>query len=85
MATERAQAPKRFTIGLGGGHREYNMNGITYVVSGKFTDPAKAKEVETLADRMEIIISDEFVDLDFDDSEEDIEVKPERSTVAKER
>lgn len=31
MATEKTRIPKRFTIGIGGGHREYNMNGITYV------------------------------------------------------
>ena len=40
MATEKTRIPKRFTIGIGGGHREYNMNGITYVVSGNFADPA---------------------------------------------
>lgn len=50
MATEKTRIPKRFTIGIGGGHREYNMNGITYVVSGSFADPAKAKGAETLAD-----------------------------------
>ena len=33
MANEKTRTPKRFTIGIGGGHREYNMNGITYVSS----------------------------------------------------
>lgn len=67
MATEKTRPPKRFTIGIGGGHREYNMNGITYVVSGNFADPAKAKGAETLADKFEHIVSDEFVDLSVED------------------
>lgn len=83
MATEKTRIPKRFTIGIGGGHREYNMNGITYVVSGNFADPAKAKGVETLADKFEHIVSDEFVDLSVEDEPQN--AKTARSTAGKER
>lgn len=83
MATEKTRTPKRFTIGIGGGHREYNMNGITYVVSGSFADPAKTKGAETLADKVEQIISDEFVDLSVEDEPDN--APPVRSTAGKER
>ena len=83
MATEKTRIPMRFTIGIGGGHREYNMNGITYVVSGSFADPAKAKGAETLADKFEQIVSDEFVDLSVEDEPQN--AKAVRSTAGKER
>ena len=83
MATEKTRIPKRFTIGIGGGHREYNMNGITYVVSGNFADPAKAKGAATLADKFEHIVSDECVDLSVEDEPQN--AKTARSTAGKER
>ena len=83
MANEKSRIPKRFTIGIGGGHREYNMNGITYVVSGRFADPAKAKGSETLADKVEQIIGDEFIDLSMEDEPENVEAV--RTAAGKER
>ena len=59
------------------------MNGITYVVSGSFADPAKAKGAETLADKFEHIVSDEFVDLAVEDEPEN--AKATRSTTGRER
>ena len=82
MANEKTRTPKRFTIGIGGGHRDYNLNGITYAVSGSFADPAKAKGAETLADKFEHIVIDEFVDLDVEDEPKN--GKAARSTAGKE-
>ena len=58
--------------------------GTTFdVVSGNFADPAKAKGAETLADKFEHIVSDEYVDLSVEDEPQN--AKTARSTAGKER
>ena len=83
MATEKTRIPKRFTIGIGGGHREYNMNGITYVVSGNFADPFLPAGAGTLADKFGLVVSDELVRLSVEDVPQN--AKTARSTAGKER
>lgn len=51
------------TIGLGGGHREYNINGVKYIVSGEFSKPDDGNKGITLYDRMESYIGSEFSDI----------------------
>ena len=71
--------------GLGGGHREYVINGVNYVVSGRFAEPTFTAKDKTLADIVEDIISSDFVDLPLEDEEDTIKTKPVRSTAREER
>ena len=75
---EQKQPGSRFIIGLGGGHREYDIINARYIVEGRF---AKDK---TLSDAMEDIISDEFTDLTAPKEEPKMKAKPVRSTAGKE-
>ena len=70
---EQKQPGSRFIIGLGGGHREYDIINARYIVEGRF------------ADAMEDIISDEFTDLTAPKEEPKMNAKPVCSTAGKER
>ena len=82
MAEKREE--RRPLIGFGGGHREYEINGVNYVVSDKFAE-ATLTDDKTLADTVEGIIGDEFTDLSYDDEEDIMESNPVRSTAGRER
>ena len=53
----------RELLGLKGGHREYKINGVTYVVSGQYHDEKKDGTDKTFADRIEDFIGSEFAEL----------------------
>lgn len=85
MKNERKNDDPRFIIGIGGGHREYDIINTRYVVEGRFAEATLTDKDKTLTDAMEDIISDEFTDLTVPKEEPKIKQKPVRSTAGKER
>ena len=75
----------RFIIGIGGGHREYDIINTRYVVEGRCAEATLTEKDKTLSDAMEDIISDEFTDLTAKKEEPKMKPKPVRSTAGKER
>ena len=82
---EQNQPDTRFIIGIGGGHREYDIINTRYVVEGRFAEATLTEKDKTLSDAMEDIISDEFTDLTAKKEELKMKPKPVRSTAGKER
>ena len=82
---EQNQPDSRFIIGIGGGHREYDIINTRYVVEGRFAEATLTEKDKTLSDAMEDIISDEFTDLTTPKEEPKMKPKPVRSTAGKER
>ena len=82
---EQNQPDTRFIIGIGGGHREYDIINTRYVVEGRFAEATLTEKDKTLSDAMEDIISDEFTDLTAKKEEPKMKTKPVRSTAGKER
>ena len=64
-------------LGLRGGHREYKMNGVTYVVNGRYTEPKNDGTDKTFSDRIEDFIGSEFAELT--DTEEKANIKPKNA------
>lgn len=85
MKNERKNDDPRFIIGIGGGHREYDIINTRYVVEGRFAKATLTDKDKTLSDTMEDIISDEFTDLTAKKEKPKIKPKPVRSTAGKER
>lgn len=83
--SEQNQPDSRFIIGIGGGHREYDIINTRYVVEGRFAEATLTEKDKTLSDAMEDIISDEFTDLTTPKEEPKMKPKPVRSTAGKER
>ena len=83
--SEQNQPDSRFIIGIGGGHREYDIINTRYVVEGRFAEATLTDKDKTLTDAMEDIISDEFTDLTVPKEEPKMKPKPVRSTAGKER
>ena len=83
--SEQNQPDSRFIIGIGGGHREYDIINTRYVVEGRFAEATLTDKDKTLTDAMEDIISDEFTDLTTPKEEPKMKPKPVRSTAGKER
>ena len=82
---EQKQPDSRFIIGIGGGHREYDIINTRYVVEGRFAEATLTEKDKTLSDAMEAIISDEFTDLTIKKEEPKMKPKLVRSTAGKER
>ncbi len=82
---EQNRPDSRFIIGIGGGHREYDIINTRYVVEGRFAEATLTEKDKTLSDAREDIISDEFTDLTVPKEEPKIKPKPVRSTAGKER
>lgn len=82
---EQKQPSSRFIIGLGDGHREYDIINTRYVVEGRFAETTLTNKDKTLSDAMEDIISGEFTDLTSSKEEPKIKAKPVCSTAGKER
>lgn len=82
---EQNRPDSRFIIGIGGGHREYDIINTRYVVEGRFAEATLTGKDKTLSDAMEDIISDEFTDLTAKKEELKMKPKPVRSTAGKER
>lgn len=82
---EQNRPDPRFIIGIGGGHREYDIINTRYVVEGRFAEATLTEKDKTLSDAMEDIISDEFTDLTVKKEEPKMKPKPVRSTAGKER
>ena len=82
---EQKQPDSSFIIGIGGGHREYDIINTRYVVEGRFAEATLTEEDKTLSDTMEDIINDEFTDLTAKKEEPKMKPKPVRSTAGKER
>ena len=85
MKNGRKNDDPRFIIGIGGGHREYDIIDTRYVVEGRFAEATLTEKDKTLSDAMEDIISDEFTDLTAKKEEPKMKPKPVRSTAGKER
>ena len=82
---EQNRPDSRFIIGIGGGHREYDIINTRYVVEGRFAEATLTEKDKTLSDAMEDIISDEFTDLTAKKEEPKMKPKPVHSTAGKER
>ena len=82
---EQNRPDSRFIIGIGGGHREYDIINTRYVVEGRFAEATLTEKDKTLSDAMEDIISDEFTDLTAKKEEPKMKPNPVRSTAGKER
>ena len=85
MSENEKKQNDRFIIGLGGGHRQYQINGVNYVVDGRFAEPKKNGEDKTLADKVEDFVTSDFADLTPHEEEPKIKTKPVRSTAGRER
>lgn len=85
MKNGRKNDDPRFIIGIGGGHREYDIINTRYVVEVRFAEATLTEKDKTLSDAMEDIISDEFTDLTAKKEEPKMKPKPVRSTAGKER
>ena len=82
---KKKEPKNRFIIGLGGGHREYDINNVRYVVEGRFAEARMTDEDRTLADAVEEIVSSEFTDLTPEKKDSKMNSKPVRSTAGRER
>lgn len=52
---EQNRPDSRFIIGIGGGHREYDIINTRYVVEGRFAEATLTGKDKTLSDAMEEI------------------------------
>ena len=75
----------RELLGLKGGHREYKINGVNYVVLGQYRDEKKDGTDKTFADRIEDFIGSEFAELTDIDDEPNINKKNAHRAAGKER
>ena len=82
---EEERPSVREMLGATGGHREYKVNGVTYVVSGQYHDEKKDGTDKTFADRIEDFIGSEFAELTDTDEESNIKPKNAHRAAGKER
>ena len=82
---KRMPPESRFIIGIGGGHREYDIINTRYVVEGRFAPAKLTDEDRTLADAVEEIVTGEFTDLTPERDESKMRSKPVRSAAGRER
>lgn len=82
---ENERRSVRELLGLKGGHREYKINGVTYVVDGRYTDPKNDGTDKTFADRIEDFIGSEFAELTDVEEEPNIISKNAHRAAGKER
>ena len=82
---KRTPPESRFIIGIGGGHREYDIINTRYVVEGRFAPAKLTDEDRTLADAVEEIVTGEFTDLTPERDESKMRSKPVRSAAGRER
>ena len=82
---ENERRSVRELLGLKGGHREYKINGVTYVVSGQYTEEKKDGTDKTFADRIEDFIGSEFAELTDVEEEPNIISKNAHRAAGKER
>ena len=75
----------REMLGLKGGHREYKINGVTYVVSGQYSEEKRDGTDKTFADRIEDFIGSEFAELTDVEEEPNIISKNAHRAAGKER
>ena len=75
----------RELLGLKGGHREYKINGVTYVVSGQYHEEKKDDTDKTFADRIEDFIGSEFAELTDIDEGPNLKKNNARRAAGKER
>ena len=82
---ENERRSVRELLGLKGGHREYKINGVTYVVSGQYHDEKKDGTDKTFADRIEDFIGSEFAELTDIDEEPNLKKNNVHRAAGKER
>ena len=75
----------RKMLGLAGGHREYKIGDVTYVVDGRYAEPRDDGTDKTFADRIEDFIGSEFAELTDGDEEPTIKPKNAHRAAGKER
>lgn len=88
MAEKKPDSERRSVrelLGLQGGHREYKINGVTYVVDGRYTEEKKDGTDKTFGDRIEDFIGSEFAELTDIDDEPNINKKNAHRAAGKER
>lgn len=82
---ENERRSVRELLGLKGGHREYKINGVTYVVSGQYSEEKRDGTDKTFADRIEDFIGSEFAELTDTEEEPNIISKNAHRAAGKER
>jgi hypothetical protein len=75
----------RELLGLTGGHREYKIGDVTYVISGEYTEAKNDGTDKTCADRIEDYIGSEFAELTDVEVPPNIESKNAHRAAGKER
>ncbi len=75
----------RELLGLTGGHREYKIGDVTYVISGEYTEAKNDGTDKTFADRIEDYIGSEFAELTDVEVPPNIESKNAHRAAGKER
>lgn len=83
--TDGERRSVRELLGLKGGHREYKINGVTYVVSGQYSEEKRDGTDKTFADRIEDFIGSEFAELTDTEEEPNIISKNAHRAAGKER
>lgn len=83
--TDGERRSVRELLGLKGGHREYKINGVTYVVSGQYSEEKRDGTDKTFADRIEDFIGSEFAELTDIAEEPNINKKNAHRAAGKER
>ena len=83
--TDGERRSVRELLGLKSGHREYKINGVTYVVDGRYTEEKKDGTDKTFADRIEDFIGSEFAELTDTEEEPNIISKNAHRAAGKER
>ena len=72
-------------LGRAGGHREYKIGGVTYVVDGRYAEPKNDGTDKTFKDRIEDFIGSEFAELTDVEEEPNIISKNAHRAAGKER
>ena len=82
---EEERPSVREMLGRAGGHREYKIGGVTYVVDGRYAEPKNDGTDKTFKDRIEDFIGSEFAELTDGDEEPTIKPKNAHRAAGKER
>ena len=82
---EEERPSVREMLGATGGHREYKICGVTYVVDGRYAERKNDGTDKTFGDRIEDFIGSEFAELTDTDEESNIKPKNAHRAAGKER
>ena len=82
---EEERPSVREMLGATGGHREYKIGGVTYVVDGRYAERKNDGTDKTFGDRIEDFIGSEFAELTDIDEGPNLKKNNARRAAGKER